>query len=199
VEVPAEDAGPTPADTEADSSDQSASIQLTLPAEAQVFVNNAPTTSTGSQRQYVSRGLKRGLQYSYNFRVEYQRAGKSVVENRQVKIKAGARVALDFSHEKATELAQTVPVKTELEVEVPAGAKVYLAGAATKQQGTLRRFVTTRLAEGAEWHDYTVRVELQQDGKTLTKEKTLQLNGGQTYKLAFEFDSASTQLALLTP
>ena len=116
-----------------------------------------------------------------------------------VKLTAGAKVAVDFSAKRTSEVAQTKSVDTELQVEVPAGAKVYLAGVATKQEGTSRKYVTTRLAEGAEWQNYTVRVELQRDGKRVTQEKTLQVTGGQSYQLAFDFDTADSQLALLTP
>ena len=43
----------------------SASIRVTVPEDASVYVNDALTTSTGTDRQFVSRGLRRGLNYSY--------------------------------------------------------------------------------------------------------------------------------------
>ena len=43
----------------------SAAIRVSLPADAQVFVNDRPTTSTGAERSYVSRGLEGGRTYAY--------------------------------------------------------------------------------------------------------------------------------------
>ena len=82
---------------------------------------------------------------------------------------------------------------------MPEGADVYLAGSPTFQRGSQRQYMTTRLAEGELWKDYTVRVVWQKDGKSLTREKTLQVEGGQTYELKFDFDQQDPVLAMLTP
>ena len=37
----------------------------------------------------------------------------------------------------------------------------------TKQTGEIREFATNRLAAGQTWSNYTVRVEVTRDGKTL--------------------------------
>ena len=89
-------AEPAPAAPEEAILDSSAAINVTVPADAKVFVNGAATTSTGTSRQYVSRGLKPGLNYAYNFRVEYEVDGKQAVQYQTVKLTAGDNHALAF-------------------------------------------------------------------------------------------------------
>jgi len=76
--------------------DNSAQIEVTLPAEARVFVNNRLTKSTGSHRQYLSAGLRPGGVYAYHIRVEYRHQGKKVVALKTVRMHAGQRISLDF-------------------------------------------------------------------------------------------------------
>lgn len=186
-EVPTEAPTPDPSAPSASSASDSASIAVTLPANAKVFVNNQETTSTGSLRNYVSKGLEAGKTYAYKLRVEFELNGEKVVEHKVLKLRAGDSLDVNFGSEDSSQLATEEPVDTELKVVVPAGAQVFLSGTATKQQGTLRSFITKRLASGQAWDDYTVRVELEQDGQKLVKERTLTVVGGQTYELAFDF------------
>lgn len=177
-----------------------ASIKVSLPADAKVFVNDSPTTSTGTERSYVSRGLREGLTYTYAVHVEYEEDGKPVSEDKVVQLAAGESISLSFGQgEPAKEAASAQaekPVKTQVKVEVPADAKVFLSGAPTKQTGAERTYVTTRLAPGQVWEDYTVRVEVERDGQTLVREEKLSVTGGGSYELAFDFDStAPAQLA----
>lgn len=172
-----------------------AAIHVDVPADARVFVNDNLTTSTGSDRQYVSRGLAEGMSYSYKLRVEFQRDGEAVVENKTVRLQAGQTVDLSFGAGEPTLAAE--PAKTELKLSVPADAKVFLAGAATSQQGESRTYATDTLAAGQSWDGYVVRVELTRDGQTLVKEETLTITGGETYELAFEFAEMGEQIAAL--
>jgi len=85
----------------------------------------------------------------------------------------------------APTLVTTNPVKTMLTVRVPADAKITLAGVQTKQTGEVREFATNRLAPGQTWSNYTVRVEITRDGKTLSQDRTILLTGGQSQELDF--------------
>lgn len=173
-----------------------ATVEVTLPADAQVFVNDNPTTSTGTSRSYVSNGLKQGQTYRYNFRVEYEQDGKTVVKEESVNLTAGDKLALSFGIEANSEMVTTMkPAKTELQVSVPADAKVFLAGAPTGQTGTSRIYSTSKLAAGQTWNGYTVRVEMEVDGQQEVREETLDIEGGQTYELAFNFENKTEDLA----
>ncbi len=174
----------------------SATVEIVVPADAQVFVNDNATTSTGSTRSYVSNGLNRGQTYRYNFRVEYELDGETVVKEESVNLTAGDKLALSFATEDGPEMASAMkPAKTELKVSVPAEAKVFLAGAPTEQTGTLRSYSTNKLAAGQTWSGYTIRVEMELDGQPVVREETLEIEGGQTYELAFNFENEAEVLA----
>ena len=145
-----------------------------------MFVNGLATTSTGSTRRYVSNGLEPGFNYTYELRAEVVRDGKTVTEVKTVKLKAGetANVNFGLDSSKDNQLV-TEPGRTSLTLHVPADAKVYLSGNPTNSFGETREFSTTKLAPGAEWKDYVVRVEFEQNGKLVTQEKTITLAGGE--------------------
>lgn len=93
-------------------------------------------------------------------------------------------------------IASAPAVKTRLILNVPAEAKVTLAGVETKQTGEVRQFATTKLSPGQTWEGYTVVVEMEKDGQALREERTLKLVGGQPQELTVNFDS--NQIAQLT-
>ncbi|MEM6329148.1 MAG: TIGR03000 domain-containing protein [Planctomycetota bacterium] len=176
-------------------------LRVTVPADAVVYVNGNKTTSTGSQRQYVSHGLESGRGYTYTLRVEYERDGKPVVESKTVKLVAGGDESIAFvSGADASAVAETdaeasdeadgepAPVTvTKLTLQVPEDATVTLAGAATKQTGAEREFLTTKLPAGTTWEDYTVEVQAVVDGKTITQQRSIVLRGGESQALVFDF------------
>ncbi len=57
-------------------------LSVKVPADAKVFVNDRATTSTGTDREYVSHDLAAGARYNYNVRAEFERDGKTVTENK---------------------------------------------------------------------------------------------------------------------
>jgi uncharacterized protein (TIGR03000 family) len=152
-------------------------LRVEVPADAKVFVNDKLTTSTGTHRQYVSNGLKAGQNYSYDVRVEYTVDGKPVTENKQITLTAGSDELLSFSAPAAE------PVATTLKMNVPAEAKVTLAGVSTSTTGESREYTTGRLSAGQEWADYVVTVEFAGE----RQEKTITLRGGELTELDFDF------------
>lgn len=170
-------------------------LRVSVPADAVVYVNDNKTTSTGSQRQYVSNGLKEGQSYTYRVRVEYQEEGKVVSNTKTVRLTAGSDQTLEFGSPAAvvadadeTE-ADSESTVTKLSLRVPADAEVRLAGALTKQTGEQREFLTTRLEAGATWEDYTVSVKVEVDGEPVVQERTITLRGGESQAMVFNFDA----------
>ena len=143
-------------------------------------MNGIATTSTGTTRQYVSRGLMSGYNYSYEIRVEVTRDGRIVEETKSANLRAGEN----------SDLAFNMPVKSEttLTLHVPADAKVSLAGNPTNGTGPVRVFSTGGLETGKEWSSYKVVVTLDRNGETLTKEQTISLKAGDSRDLNFDFD-----------
>jgi uncharacterized protein (TIGR03000 family) len=161
-------------------------LLVSVPEDAKVFVNGRATTSTGSERQYVSRGLESGQRYSYEVRAEVIRDGKTVSETQTAQLIAGSQASLTFKFSAPASTASSAkPPRTALKVNVPADAKVYLSDKETSSVGPTREFTTTALAEGAAWDNYTVRVVSNNE----TKEETISLKGGETRELTFDFDA----------
>ncbi|HEY2146348.1 MAG TPA: TIGR03000 domain-containing protein [Pirellulales bacterium] len=161
-------------------------LLVSVPDDAKVFVNGRATTSTGNERQYVSRGLENGQRYSYEVRAEVIRDGKTVTETQTAQLTAGSQANLMFKLSAPASTASSVkPPRTALKVNVPADAKVYLSGKETTSTGTSREFTTTTLPEGSTWDNYTVRVV--SNGQT--KEETISLTGGEARELTFDFDA----------
>jgi uncharacterized protein (TIGR03000 family) len=164
-------------------------IVVDVPADAKVFVNGHATTSIGEHRQYVSHGLEAGMRYEYQVRAEIVRDGKTLSETKTVQLTAGGQADLAFDMKAASPAPQTAKSgaapKTAVLLHVPADAKVYLSGHEMTATGADREFVTTKLAAGETWENYTVRVVSNGD----TREQTLTLRAGDSRELTFNFDA----------
>jgi uncharacterized protein (TIGR03000 family) len=155
-----------------------------VPSDAKVYINGSLTRSQGSLRRYVSKGLDRGLRYGYEVRAELNRNGVAVDQTKYVSLRAGRVTTLDF------DFTSDSPVETSLTLKVPSDAKVILSGTETKATGPVRKFRTQKIAEGVKWSDYRVEVVVERDGKTLTKQQEITINGGDQIELAFDFEAA---------
>lgn len=166
-------------------------LSVWVPNDARIFVNGNTTNSTGSARNYISRGLQPGASYAYEVRAELVRNGKTLTETKQVTLVAGQRVNIEFGFEDdgVDNVAAKETPRTTLTLNVPEDAKVYLSGKETKSKGTVREFSTTRLPAGGKWNDYAIRVEIERDGQRLTKEQTVSLAAGETRQVSFDFEA----------
>ncbi len=72
-------------------------LTVYVPAEAKVLINGLATKSTGSRREYVSYGLKEGLQYRYVITAQVEQDGKVYEETREVILTAGEKKGVAFS------------------------------------------------------------------------------------------------------
>jgi uncharacterized protein (TIGR03000 family) len=158
-----------------------------VPAEAKIYVNDRLTTTPGAIREYVSRNLVRGYNYTYEVRAEMEVDGQTVSETKKIDLRAGQNVKLAFNLSPAA----SEEVETSITVKVPADAKVNLGGNDTKAKGETRTFRTSALRKGTEWKDYTVVVTSTIDGVEVTKEQTFDLQAGEEKELSFDFDAAS--------
>jgi uncharacterized protein (TIGR03000 family) len=71
-------------------------------------------------------------------------------------------------------------------VKVPENAKVYLQDQPMSLSGKVRKFVSPKLDPKREY-EYTVRVELDRDGQTLTKTATARVKAGQRVEVSVNF------------
>lgn len=162
-------------------------ITVALPANAKIHVNGNPTTSTGSVRQFVSRGLTSGKSYRFNVRAEVESAnGQLLSEEKELVVTAGQREQVQFAF--ATDVQ---PIETALTLNVPDDAQVTLAGNDTKMRGTARTFRTSQLRPGDVWDDYEVEVRV---GEQI-KRQNVRLIAGDKLELSFNFDESEERLA----
>jgi uncharacterized protein (TIGR03000 family) len=168
----------------------SALLSVKVPADAKVFVNDRPNTSTGIDREYISRELQPSASYSYNIRAEFVRDGKPVTEEKSVRLTAGQTASLNFADgEEQVQTADSGDTRTTLKVRLPADAKLYLAGHEMKATGNVREFSTTKLATGSEWTTYSIRAIVNRDGHEDVREQTVALRAGETRELSIDFDA----------
>ncbi|OYV96127.1 MAG: hypothetical protein B7Z73_01285 [Planctomycetia bacterium 21-64-5] len=189
---PDEGAPLPPADNNTGISRPSATALLTVrvPADAHVFVNGLPTTSTGTLRRYVSNGLRWGYNYTYQIRAEIVRDGQTITENKTVKLQAGDKSDVEFAlNGSNSDPIANQPVRTSVTLHVPADAKVFLSGNETYGDGEVRTFTTTKLAQGQTWGNYVVRVEVERNGRTLSKEESIEVKGGDVLDLSLDVDA----------
>jgi uncharacterized protein (TIGR03000 family) len=84
-----------------------------------------------------------------------------------------------------------------LNVNVPADAKVYLENKLMTLTGTDRRFVTPQLPVGSP-HVYSVKVEVERNGKTITKTTDAAITAGQEIAVSVKFDSGNDKELVAT-
>jgi uncharacterized protein (TIGR03000 family) len=83
-----------PAETSTDAS--SAMLNVRVPEDAVVVINDYTTKSAGSDRRYVSRGLQDGREYRFEVRADVNRDGRTLSQTKVVRLKATKVVDLVF-------------------------------------------------------------------------------------------------------
>jgi uncharacterized protein (TIGR03000 family) len=84
-----------------------------------------------------------------------------------------------------------------LNINVPADAKVYLENKLMTVTGTDRHFVTPELPKGSTFV-YTVKVEVERDGQTLTKTTEAKIAAGQEIAVSVKFDARNDKQLVAT-
>ncbi len=180
AEPPVEPVADPNADNTTQSAHGDATIVVALPSNAKLFVNGLKTSSVGQERQFVSRGLQRGLRYPYQIKAVVDVAGQEVVMTKEVIMTAGEEKGVAFNFD--------IPVETQLTVRVPEDAELTIAGAKTSSTGSERKFTTRRLVSGQTWSDYKVVVTVNRGGQRISKEQSIELRAGEDRTLTFDFD-----------
>nr|MCS5616688.1 TIGR03000 domain-containing protein [Pirellulales bacterium] len=155
-------------------------LLVSVPADAEIFVNGAKTSSTGTLRRFLSRGLAEGKAYEFVVRMAIERDGQTEESTKVVTLSAGERSRVSFETE-----APAVAT-TSLTLHVPADAKVFLAGNATGSTGEVRHFETATLAAGQVWRNYEVTVQTVVDGSERTISKVIDLAAGDSVELTLD-------------
>jgi uncharacterized protein (TIGR03000 family) len=79
-----------------------ATIQVTVPAGAKVYVDGNITSQTGAQRNFESPQLAPGTDFSYDLKVVWHdKDGTEVTQTRRVAVRANASISVNFGTEPA--------------------------------------------------------------------------------------------------
>lgn len=166
-------------------------LNIVLPSEAQVYINDKLTTTQGSRRSYQSRNLELGKEYKYQVKAVVIRGGKQLVRTRVVTMIPGIDETVQFDFDAVAETDELPAPLTTLALEVPANATVTLCGNKTNRSGSYRTFSTKSLKPGKVWKDYHVLVEFERDGKPVSEQRSLDMVAGETYTLTFGVDAST--------
>ena len=119
-----------PNDTDANSGDQpavgSSILNVQLPQDAKVFINEQLTKTEGSTRSFRSTNLEIGKEHRYSVKAVINRDGIETTQTKLVKLTPGKNETIQFNFEKNKPL-QTA-IATTLRLEVPEDAIVTLCG-----------------------------------------------------------------------
>lgn len=74
-----------------------ATVIIRLPADARLFADDRALSLKGAERKFVTPALPASQDFTYRFRVEYERDDETVSVTRKVSVRAGATVAIEFS------------------------------------------------------------------------------------------------------
>ena len=152
-------------------------LNVAVPVDARVRINNRLTTTGGSARSYVSRHLQAGRDYSFVVEAVVERDGRDVTLQQQVVMQAGRNQSVSFDFDR--------PVLTQVTIKVPENASIKLCGNDTVISGSVRNF-KTRLMPGQVWEDYAIDVSYEKKGQTVAKRQTITIEAGQKYVVDFE-------------
>jgi uncharacterized protein (TIGR03000 family) len=78
-----------------------ATIVVSVPADAQVTIDGQATTSTSATRYYQTPALTNGKTYAYTMEASFVKDGAPVKVSKKVNFKAGETVRLDLTSDKA--------------------------------------------------------------------------------------------------
>ena len=82
-----------------------ATLIVNVPADARLSIDGEATTSTATQRVFVSPALNFGREYHYTLEAEFQKDGKMVKVTKEVAVKAGDETRVNFDAEVPAEIA----------------------------------------------------------------------------------------------
>jgi uncharacterized protein (TIGR03000 family) len=183
-----------------------ATVTVRLPADARLIAEGKPLALTGSERTFVSPELPGQQEFTYSFKIEYERNGRTLSEQQSVKVAAGRTSRIEFNELVAKTETTTpgnvlpTPVETprpttnpttvtahttgheraRIQVRVPAGATLFVNDA--KQSAG--EFKTPPLPKGEEFI-YTMKVQVQANGYPETITQQVKIRAGDSTTVDF--------------
>lgn len=95
------DSGAYRSDVPAESSDASSStaavLNITVPPDAEIWVQGVKMSGSGTRRQFASPPLEQGEDYEYKIQARWMENGREVARTRTVDVHAGDRLNVDLT------------------------------------------------------------------------------------------------------
>ena len=83
-------------------------VTVRLPVDAVLYAEGRRLTLSGAEREFVTPPLPPG-EYGYTFKVEYVRNGETLTRSRQVSVRPGGAVVVDFAEAQTVGAAAPIP------------------------------------------------------------------------------------------
>gem|GEM_PF-4258695 len=176
-------------------------ITTYVPEDARVYINGMLTDLTGTTRRFYSQGLKPDLQYPYKLVIEWTENGRLHRAQQSVLMQVGdhksVRVGKQPRPETPAVMSHDEYPTTEISIELPEDAKLFIDGVPSPGTGAKRRFATEELAPDAQPVEYVLRVEWIVGGRTLTDSRKITVRGGEKKLVRFDFEEQVSQIAAI--
>jgi uncharacterized protein (TIGR03000 family) len=160
-----------------------ATVLVKAPLDVHITVNGNVAERTTAEQLFTTPDLERGRTYSYEFRAEAVRDGKTVTRTRKVIVKAGQESKADFS-----DLTQA-DAPAHVTIAAPADARVTVDGVEIPAKA--RTFNTPTLEAGRKYY-YTVKMAVTRDGRALSDSKHVVLESGKDVTVEFKEPAVAT-------
>jgi uncharacterized protein (TIGR03000 family) len=154
-----------------------------------IKVNGVVTPRNGAVESYRSPALTPGHTYSYTVVAELNRDGKALSETKEITVTAGRATVVDFTNlGVAVAAVETAPANVT--VIVPTGAKLTVNDVVVNVNGN-QTFQTPNLEKGKNYF-YTVKAELNRDGRTVADTRRIDVTAGKAVTVDFTKESTLT-------
>lgn len=152
--------------------DGPARVIVKAPSDGSVTVEGQPLTLDGTQQTFNSPTLKAGHTYTYTFKVQAVREGRTFTRTENVTVRAGSESFVDLS-----ELTAEESRPARVTVLLPADAKLYVDKVRCPLTSEKRSFETPALQASRTYY-YTIRAEVVREGRTITISERASLTAG---------------------
>jgi uncharacterized protein (TIGR03000 family) len=144
-----------------------------------VTAKGVVTSRSREEEAFLTPDLQPGRPYSYLFRAELTRDGRTITRTQRVAVRAGQHTEVDFS-----DLAPGERETARVTVRLPRGATLYVDGLAFTSTGTRTVYETPRLQKGRVYF-YTMEARLEgEPGESL--KKRIQVEAGKDVTVDFD-------------
>jgi uncharacterized protein (TIGR03000 family) len=162
------------------SSSNAANVVLKAPTDVRLSVEGRAITRTAAEETFRTPELEAGYSYTYTFKAEVAREGKTLAFTKQVKVRAGQTSEVDF-----TKLETTQKDVARVTVKLPADARLYVDNVLCPLTSETRTFNTPELEAGRPYY-YTLKAEFAHDGQKRTATRRVTVEAGKQVTVEFK-------------